>query len=291
MHQYLEAIGFADIKTKKEERAFLGEAEKNPTDFEIISWEDEEDFYELAKEYGPGIGIKMYGEKDDRGEFDREFYFPYFKGSGVTTHVDVMVEQKLDQEAYLGVCEDARVGVNIVFHVQNGIEYMNAHELGNLPKSSVTVTLSGLANSGKVLLPVVKNAVARQTQKEDARNRMMLQSAARKVSHEAIESLTLDDIDTYAKVSRRIVKEDVFSIVETYFMPDGLDGTCYSILGVIQDMRIVVNEKSQKSLYVLTLDVNDMILDICVPVDKVMGEPEIGRRFKADIWLQGHINF
>ena len=47
-------------------------------------------------------------------------------------------------------------------------------------------------------------------------------AAARQGDAEAIESLTLEDIDTYAAVNQRILKEDLFSIVDTLFMPYGL---------------------------------------------------------------------
>lgn len=291
MHQYLEAVGFSNIKTRQEERKLLSGIETDFTGHEVIALEEEVDFCEFHREYGPGIGVKMYGEINEFDEFDCEYYFPYFEGSGATSHVDVVVEKKIDQEAYLGVCEDARVGISIIFQVQNGLEYMRERQLGNLSKRSVNVTLSGLANSGKVLFPIIKDDASEQAKKEDARNRMMLQSAARQGSPEAIESLTLDDIDTYTQVSKRIAKEDVFSIVETYFMPHGLECTSYSILGIILEMRIILNDETKESLYVFTLDVNDIIFDVCVPVEKVLGEPEIGRRFKADIWLLGRINF
>ena len=41
-------------------------------------------------------------------------------------------------------------------------------------------------------------------------NRMKLVNAAKSGDPVAIESLTLDDIDTYSKVSRRLVSEDIF---------------------------------------------------------------------------------
>ena len=58
---------------------------------------------------------------------------------------------------------------------------------------------------------------------------------------EAIENLALDDIDIYTKVSRRLIKEDVFSIVDTYIMPYSVECDRYSILGVITGVRIVEN--------------------------------------------------
>ena len=52
------------------------------------------------------------------------------------------------------------------------------------------------------------------------RNRLI--QAARGGDEEAIESLTLEDMDTYTTISRRIQKMDVFSLVDTYFMPYGV---------------------------------------------------------------------
>ena len=45
----------------------------------------------------------------------------------------------------------------------------------------------------------------------------------------AIENLTLEDIDTYSMLSRRIANEDILSIVDSYFMPYGIESDQYSI--------------------------------------------------------------
>ena len=101
---------------------------------------------------------------------------------------------------------------------------------------------------------------------------MTLLTAARNGDPSAIESLTLDDLDTYTKVSRRLVKEDVFTIVDTYFMPCGIECDRYSILGEILNIRMDENK-----------------FDACIPKANLIGEPAIGRRFKGNIWLQGMI--
>ncbi|MCB6314075.1 DUF3881 family protein, partial [Gordonibacter pamelaeae] len=75
---------------------------------------------------------------------------------------------------------------------------------------------------------------------------MMLLSAARQGDTEAIESLTLDDIDTYSQVSKRLADEDIFSIVDTYFMPYGVECDQYSVLGEILDMDTVENKLTKE---------------------------------------------
>ena len=41
----------------------------------------------------------------------------------------------------------------------------------------------------------------------------------------------------------------------------------------------------------LTVDCNDMQFDICINKKDLLGEPEVGRRFKGLIWLQGQLHF
>ena len=103
------------------------------------------------------------------------------------------------------------------------VEYMKERQMSKSQVKYSSVTLSGLCREGTVLLPVRKDAMQQQQQQEEVQNRMMLISAAKSGDPQAIESLTLEDIDTYSKVSRRLVTEDVFSIVDTYIMPYGVE--------------------------------------------------------------------
>ena len=121
------------------------------------------------------------------------------------------------------------------------------------------------------------------------RNKMI--AAARQGDADAIESLTLEDIDTYAAVNQRILKEDLFSIVDTLFMPYGLECDHYQIMGNIKNVEKAVNKYTKETIYQLRLECNDMNLDVCINKEDLLGEPEVGRRFKGAVWLQGYINF
>lgn len=291
MHKYLKAIGFTELKKKQEIREIL---KQTADEFDLqraVSLDETSEFCELKKQYGDNVGISVYGEMDQDKIFEREYYVPYFEGSGITTYVDVLVERRIEKEMYVGICEDVKVGASIIFHIQNAIEYMKEKQLGGLAKKTTSVTLSGLGSSGMILFPISKDEHLEKTRKEEERNRMMLLSAARNGDQEAMESLTLDDIDTYSKVSKRLITEDIFTIVETYFMPYGVECDEYSILGEIIDLRKTQNKVTQETLYIMTLDVNELQFDVCIPEKEVMGVPEVGRRFKGNIWLQGKINF
>ena len=76
MHQYLDAIGFHNVKTKKQLYEILTQVETAFTQHELISQEEGVDFCEFQKEYAPGIGISLCGDMDLDECFMRQYYFP-----------------------------------------------------------------------------------------------------------------------------------------------------------------------------------------------------------------------
>jgi len=290
MHQYLKAIGF-NPKNRIELKEIIENVKSGFTHKSIISYRNHEGFCEYQKEYGINIGISLCGALDENDKFDMDFYFPYFKGSGISTYAEVVVDRKYEREQFIGVCEDPNIGISLIFFLRNGTEFLREQQLGVNIGSRASVTFSGLALGGKILFPVQKNEHQIRTEKEASDNRKMLINAARSGDQVAIETLTLDDIDIYSKVSRRLMTEDVFSIVDTYFMPYGIECDLYAILGEILSVKKIENYVTKEELYKLRLETNELQFDICVPVNEVMGQPEVGRRFKGNIWLQGYINF
>ena len=291
MHQYLKAIGFDNINTRYDLKDLMEDVEAGFTHQTIVSYRPGGDFCELRREYGQCIGVSLCGELDDDDNFYPDYYFPYFEGSGISTYADIAIERKIEKEQYVGMCEDSKIGISLIFTLQNGIEYMRERQAGFTAGVTTSVTLSGLALSGMILLPVLKDERRLKSEQEASDNRKMLLNAARNGDQSAIETLTLDDIDIYSQVSRRLANEDVFSIVDTYFMPYGVECDLYSIMGEILAVRHRTNSATGVELYQMKLNVNEMQFDVCVPAEEVMGEPEIGRRFKGTIWLQGYINF
>ena len=291
MHQYLKAIGFNNINTKNDLKKLLTAVKNEFTHQTIVSYKPGEDFCEMRKEYGQCIGISLCGELDEQENFQSDYYFPYFEGSGISTYAEIAVERKIEKEQYVGMCEDSKIGISLIFTLQNGLEYMRERQAGFAADITTSVTLSGLALSGMILLPVVKDERHLKSEQEASDNRKILLNAARNGDQTAIETLTLDDIDIYSQVSRRLESEDVFSIVDTYFMPYGVECDLYSIMGEILAVRRRKNVSTGVELYQMKLNVNELQFDVCVPAAEVLGEPDIGRRFKGTIWLQGYINF
>ncbi|MBR5316710.1 MAG: DUF3881 family protein, partial [Lachnospiraceae bacterium] len=121
--------------------------------------------------------------------------------------------------------------------------------------------------------------------------RNSLIAAARNGDEDAIENLTLEDIDTYSLLSRRIAREDILSIVDNYFMPYGIESDQYAILGEIMDCRLLQNEYTGENIYAIEVLCNDIPFSICINQEDLYGEPAVGRRFKGTIWLQGSIYY
>ena len=289
MHQYLRAIGFSDV-TKQDMETLVKDTWDHFEYHEIVNEGESMNFAEVSKPFAEQMGIAIRGEYTSEDEFEWEYYYPYFKGEGITSTEEVTVERHADGDAYSGVCDDVKIGVTLIFYLQNIAEYLN-HIGDHSLNRSYTVTLSGLSNSGKILLPISKNESQIKNDREASINRNKLIAAARNGDEDAIGSLTLEDMDMYSMISRRIMYEDVLSIVDTYFMPYGVECDQYSIMGEILNYQLVENSITKEEIYILTLDCNELTFDICINKDDLVGEPESGRRFRGTIWLQGSINY
>ncbi len=291
MHQYLRAIGFSEINHKKQLKIILDQVVSNATEKSFVEVSPDCVIAQYNMEFADAIGLSVRGDFDSDNVFTYEFCYPYCKGIHISTEEDVTVERHAEKETYAGVCDDIRVGVSLIFYLQNVLEYLKEKEAGNIPKQNTSVTLSGLSLQGKIMLPINKNEKEKQKVQKAANNRKHLIAAARQGDEEAIESLTLEDIDTYTTISRKILKEDIFSLVDSYFMPYGVECDQYSILGEIEDFELVENSLTGEEVYIITLNCNELLFDICINKQDILGEPQIGRRFKGTVWLQGKINF
>ena len=291
MHKYLRAIGFGKLTDRKELQKLLTDIVVNGTDRAYTSNSENTLLAEFGKDFAEGIGIAVCGEFDEDDKFTYDYYYPYLRGNIISSQEDVTVERHAAQESYAGVCDDIKVGVSLIFYLQNMIPYVKAQNSGILPVRGTTLTLTALSVKGTIMMPIMKTEKDLIRNKKTFQNRSQLINAARNGDEEAIESLTLDDMDTYTTISRRIQKEDVFSLVDTYFMPYGIECDHYSILAEIVECNPVKNNLTQEEIYVMTLNCNDLIVEMCINKEDLYGEPAVGRRFKGIIWMQGYINF
>lgn len=289
MHSYLKTIGFSKLK-KRELDEILKDIVKNYDEKYVAEGQDNGIFVEFSKNFGCDCGISVCGEYEENGEFRMEYYYPFFRGTGITTQERVVVEKHAEKESFAGACDDLRIGVTLIFYLQNPAEYLQEWKKGNLTVHQ-PLTLSGLSGDGAILLPVQKDKELVKIEKETAKTRSHLIEAAREGDEEAMESLTMEDMDTYTMISHRIETEDIFTIVDSYFMPHGIECDQYSILGEILDYMSFKNILTGEEICQMTVESNDMKFDVVINRKDLLGEPAVGRRFKGTIWLQGQLHF
>ena len=290
MHSFLRSVGFSNIKDRKGIDELIRDVCLNCDTRNAVRLDHGQAFVEYRKEFGPGFGLAVCGELDESG-FHQDYYFPYFHTDTVSSEEDLSIEKHGGEDSFAGVCEDNRLGTSLIFYVQNAVDYMRACLVKWSVGNRLSTSLTALASDGKILLPMYKDAEQVLSDKEALNTRSQMINAAKNGDQDAIESLTIEDMDLYSMVSRRVYKEDVFSIEDTFFMPYGMECDQYQILGNIEYCQKVQNTVTDEYVYQMTLECNDMYFDICVNAKDLLGVPEIGRRFKGNIWLQGQLNF
>lgn len=291
MHKYMRAIGFSELVDRRDQQKLVTDIILNATHRSYTSNGDETILAEFCEDFAENMGVAVCGEFDAEDKFTYDYFYPYLRGRGISSYEDVSVERHAEKESYAGVCDDIKVGVSLIFYLQNIIPYVKAQFMNVLPIRGTTLTLSGLSLKGSIILPIVKNETELQRIKKASNNRNQLIAAARQGDEDAIESLTLEDMDTYSTISRKILKEDVFSLVDTYFMPYGVECDQYSILGEIMDFSMTTNKLTGEKIYLMEISCNDLQFDVCINAMDLYGEPQVGRRFKGVIWMQGYINY
>ena len=291
MHKYMRAIGFSKLESRKRLQELLAETIINADRRGITKNQENQILGEFCKDFAESVGIAVCGEFDDEQHFTYEYYFPYLNGTGITSYEDVSVERHADKESFAGVCDDIKVGMSLIFYLKNKIPYIKAMTENLLPVRGTSLTLSALSVSGTIMLPIQKDEQQLERVKQASAARSSLMAAARKGDEDAMETLTLEDMDMYTVISRKIQKEDVFSLVDTYFMPYGVECDQYSVLGEIKDMKLTTNQVTGEKIYILTICCNELTFDVSINIIDIYGEPQVGRRFKGVIWLQGSINF
>ena len=290
-HKFLRSIGFLTMQSSKEIKKVLKLVLTSPTEKQYVTLKDDSIAVEYRKDFSDSFGIAVCGEFSDEADFDYEFFYPYFRGQYISTTTDIELERLAETESFEGVFDDTRIGISVIFRLINRLDYLKILMRDDISQLKEPVTLSGLAESGSILLPIKKNKRQMIQEKKNTIERNRLIADARAGDEAALETLTLKDIDIDSSISRKIMTEDVFTIVDTYVMPSGLECDMYAVMGEILDVKIKENDLSGETVFVMTLNCNDLVFDVCINKNDLTGEPLKGRRFKGNIWLTGKIDF
>ena len=289
MHSFLRSVGFSEITKDTEIYPYLQMTIDAPDMRSSYEKADGEIFVELKKEFGYRTGLAVCGSYlEDR--FQVEYFYPYFRGSYESTQEEIEIERHADKNSYAAICDDMRMGITLIYYLQNISEFFK-HTNGQLISKTGTSVLSALSTDGKIILPLEQYDESRKKHIRRLQKRSNLISAAKDGDEEAIENLTVEDMDIYSMLSRRVTTEDLLTIVESSIMPYGVESDQYAVIGEILDMSHSKNMVTGENMVIMTVNSKDMIYDICINEKDLLGEPQIGRRFKGKIWMQGIMKF
>ena len=288
MHKFLRAVGFSEIR-KKDLEFILDEIINHPELMKVTKDSEGNEFAELSKTYGENIGLKVRGSYDEEDKFHMDYYIPYAISESVSTQEQIDIEKHAEKESYAGICDEIRLGVTLIFYLQNVADFLSEHRANIYVKNLHGAMLSALSTDGKILLPLQQKVLEKQIANNKQEERKKLIAEAREGNEQAIEHLSMEDLDTYSQISKRIRKEDVLSIVSSTFMPYGIESDQYSILGEIKAFEEITNSVTNEKLYSMDIESNDIQFKVTINQKDLLGEPAIGRRFKGSIWMQGTV--
>lgn len=291
MHKYMRTIGFSQLNSKKQLVNILQRLMDNKDSLEenLYSKADGSTFVEIKTYYGDNFGIIWSGYLIDGKEFQLDYITPFARAIFPNKADTPSIEQKKDSDSFMGIYDDTRIGVSLIFQIQNTRTCYNLMDT-DASLASFNIMFAALSTSGRILLPIAKDSKTTDEMRLEQQKHDVLINAARKGDEGAIETLTLEDIDIYSKISKRVKHEDIFSIVDSSFMPSGLECDLYTVICEIIYCEKNINILTKEELYFLHVSCNGLLFTILINVKDLMGEPLPGRRFKGTVWLQGKID-
>lgn len=286
MHKFLRTLGFSGLNTELQLEPLLARAANERYRVQTIHVGDGVVTEEYQLPVAPSMGITVVGQRMPDGRFHREYYFPYMRSYDGTLTEESVVERHLERETYAAVLEDFRSGIPLIFYVTNSVQLMELRRMG-IHVRARQAFLSGLAEYGTILLPTAKQAEDPEQTRRQRNEKKRLYEAARQGDPEAIDTLTETELQLSHEVQQRILTEDLYSLVESAFVPTGVECDMYQVLGEIQSIRIKENVYTHEHVVDLKLCCNDCIFHVAVNEADLTGVPMVGRRFKGKIWMQG----
>ena len=286
MHKYMSAIGFQKCQSKQQLDMLIDMTMRKPDMEKRVLDKKGRCLFQIRKNYAKGIGISVIGEVDEHGNHNVQFAFPYIEGIHTTIEDEIQIQKFAEKDAYAGISEDINLGISLIFYVINISDYIGEQEKSKMPWYKKS-KLSALSTEGKIIFGIMKDEHQILHEQDGQAKRNYLLQQAKYGDVDAIESLTLEDIDMYTSVAKRAREEDIYSIVDTTFMPYGVESDQYSIIGNIVKTQQLENSVTKEKVYVMDIICNGICFRVGINEADLYGTPRVGCRFKGTIWMQG----
>jgi len=289
MHDFLASVGLKTLHNKTQLKTLTDWVIDKPDRLNIVSNGEEGNLAVAEREVAPNAGVAVVGEIDEKGELMPEYYFPYLNSAHISSEAHLSYEKLSSREGFSGMCEDFRLGMALIFFVKNVTDVMKADQVHAFDFPFKKVALSLLASEGTVILPLYQNEkVLKQAQEDRERRRRIMEDIH---IHDdpggSLEEVARRDMQQYDLLMRRLEATDIFTVVDSFFMPYGMESDRYYLLGRILSCQLLVNQFSGEEFYRMLIEVNDMTLSLAIHKDDLLGVPEPGCRIRCRGWLIG----
>ena len=285
MHGYLKAVGLGTYDTRRAYASLIEKVTENPDVTSIVQTGQDSHVAVLFSLMTEASGLAVCGEYEEDEHFRTDFAFPFVRADAVSSTAPCSVQRRTGGDGYEGLCDDYRIGMPLIFHLNN---FARLLQTGRNPEDITSVSFSGLASDGKILLPTFDTADREKTKvRAEERTRQIEQAMGG--DQQAMERLSFQEMNLFATVNSRLQKEDLYSVIESFFMPSGMETDQYALMGEITACTPWENRMTGAKGWFLEVTAADIPVRVSIAADDLMGDPQPGRRFKGNIWLQGTV--
>ena len=245
--------------------------------------------------YLNAIGFGSYSKKDfDAWLYDVALADPDITVEATDLDDNPIVEMRKEVSPGMGICmrgyylPDGKFVLDSFFPYREPL--LKTDQKQNADVFFGGTSLMGLAESGTILLPAAKTPEFVERAENARKKKGELMLAARNGDERAYEDLSMDEMNLYSLITSRLATESIYEIIDTSFMPVGVETDKYAVVGAIEDAHKFLNRVTMQTVWVLTINTESMKFEVTVNEKDLMGIPKKGRRFKGEIWLQGKVN-
>ncbi|OOB76975.1 MAG: hypothetical protein BEN19_03095 [Epulopiscium sp. Nuni2H_MBin003] len=285
----INAIGFSDITEQKHLNKLVETTLRSPTYQSIAVDKNKLQIAEYRKKVAPHtyILVRVSVEENIKEvtKFNVEECEACVESTIKSEFEDIEVEC-IDGTLYYVICEEKNTSMQIIFWMQNLVEYLNEKQKG---KTIIGASILGLALEGTIILPIIKDEDEIEFENEERDKIREIVERIKQGDEEASELLEEEEKELDAQLIERLKEEDFLSIMSGYFIPLSYDESMYAILGDIIEIKERKNEQTNEKMYVFKLDINSMLVEIIINKKTLIGMPMVGMRFLGSCWLQGKV--
>ena len=278
MHEFLRSIGFKSFRTKKQLNELTDWVIEKPDQLSVVSVNAEQNLAVAEREIPGHAGVSVVGEIDERGVLVPEYYFPFISSTFISSNAQLSYEKQAAKDSYIGMCEDYRMGMALIFTVRNLIDIVR-NETGALLGKPFN----------EVALPILETEKVLDTRDGKTELERKLLSEASNGDPDALDKLTRQEMMRYKNVMDHLHDTDIFTMVNSFFMPHGMESDRYYVMGDIEAVQLFENPMTREHYYRMKIRANGMEMILAINQTDLLGIPAPGRRIKCHGWLLGEM--